>query len=103
MFSGKNEVGDEVRLSAGSLEHIVVDGELGNINVMPSNSNDIEIHWVGSVSTFSRSTKDELVSIIENNKELKIIIDEECLFIISLFNFNVLQLLHNILFYALQL
>src|SRR5699024_2932047 len=89
MFSGKNEVGDEVRLSADSLEHIVVDGELGNINVMPSNSNDIEIHWEGSVSTFSRSTNDELVSIKEHNNELKISIGEERLFNFSFFNFNV--------------
>jgi len=89
MFSGKNEVGDEVRLSAGSLEHIVVDGELGNINVMPSNSNDIEIHWEGSVSTFIRSADDELVSIKEHNNELKISTGEERLFNFSFLNFNV--------------
>src|SRR5690625_8003911 len=86
MVSGKNEVGDEVRLSAGSVEHIVVDGELGNINVMPSNSNDIEIHWEGFVSTFSRSANDELVSIKEHNNELKISIGEE-----RLFNFSFLR------------
>jgi len=89
IFFDKNEVGDEIRLSADSLEHIVVDGELGNINVMPSTSKDIEIHWKGSVSsTFNRSTRDELVSIEEHNNELKISIGEERFFNFSFLNFN---------------
>ncbi|MBU5466066.1 DUF4097 domain-containing protein [Virgibacillus sp. MSJ-26] len=85
-FFGREEVEDEVSLSSDHFEHIVVDGDMGNVKVIPSTSDNIEISWKGSLYN-ARST-DELVSIEENNTELKVNIGKKRFFNFSFFNLN---------------
>lgn len=85
-FFDREEVEDEVSLSSDHFEHIVVDGDMGNVKVIPSTSDNIEISWKGSLYN-ARST-DELVSIEENNTELKVNIGKKRFFNFSFFNLN---------------
>lgn len=85
-FFDRKEVEDEVSLSSDRFEHIVVDGDMGNVQVIPSTSNNIEISWKGSL--FSTGSTDELVTIEENNTELKVNIGKKRFFDFSFFNLN---------------
>lgn len=88
-FFVREDMSDEVFLSSDRFEHIVVNGEMGNIRILPTSSSDIEIRWKGSV--FSGSSSEELVSIEENQSELKINIGKERFLNISFFNIDFLK------------
>src|SRR5690625_3820185 len=83
---GREEVEDEVSLSSEHFEHNVVDGDMGNVKVITSTSDNIEISWKGSLYN-ARST-DELVSIEENNTELKVNIGKKRFFNFSFYILN---------------
>lgn len=85
-FFAKEKISDEVHLSADRFSHISVEGELGNIRILPSTSEDIEVKWEGAFS--SGSTDREWVSVEENGSELKVNIGKKRFFDVSFFKFN---------------
>lgn len=85
-FFMSEEAGDEVTLSPDPFDHIVVDGQIGNVHIHPSLSSDIEIRWKGTL--LSGNSSEDLVSIEENDSQLKVNIGKRRFFDFSFFNIN---------------
>jgi len=88
-FFTREKVDSELNFSGERFEHVVVEGGQGNVQILPSTSNDIEVSWKGSL--FNRGSRDDVVRVEENDSELKINIGKQRFFNISFFNFDFLN------------
>lgn len=84
----REKVQQEQYFSKDQFDHIVVEGGKGNVKIIPSSSEDIEVSWKGSI--WNRNS-DDTVSIEENDSELKVNVGNWSFFNIPFFNFNFLN------------
>lgn len=87
-FFSRETLDDTQRFSGDHIDHIIIESDHANVNVLPSASEDIEISWKGSVVNKGRRSSDDRVSIDEEKSELRIHTEEFRFFNISFFNLN---------------
>lgn len=84
----REKVQQEQYFSKDHFDYIVVEGGKGNVKILPTSSDDIEVSWKGSI--FNRDSED-VVSIEEKNSELKVHVGNGSFFNIPFLNFNFLN------------
>lgn len=87
-FWSREKVKETLYFSKDRFEHIVLEGDMGNVQVLSSEGDEIEVSWKGK---HLNTKRDNLVVIEENDTELKINFDGDRFFNVSFFSFGFLN------------